>query len=741
LINSGTISPGTASTTGTLSISGNLTNTGIIQTKIAGTATGQYDTLAVTGNVTLGGTLNASTINGYAPANLDFASFLTATGTASGTFATVTAPGGFAVGYNLAANEAARLIYSAGSKTFTNAAGGLNWDNVGNWTGSALPAASDDVLLSSGYAVSHSSGSDTIGSLTINSGNSLAVSGGLLSVTRNTTVGGSLTTSGGTLNLNGGLANTGTLGVSAGTLNLAGNYTPANLGTLVGTGGAARLTGTLTNAGSTLTLSNTTGNLDIVGTVTGGTLATASGSTAKYLSSSGTLDGVTLAGNLQVSPNGNLTIRNGLTLSNGRVTLGDAVTSGAGVNMYWDGTQTIGGNGEILLNAPGGASLVASYHATGSNTLTLDSGVAVRSIAPVYNLVGSFDSRDNLINRGTISAQGASTALNVMPGATLANTGTLMATAGRLSFSGMASNAGIIQVVAGANIGSDNVSLTNGTTGIIKGSGNFSTGPWPTFGTLINSGTISPGTASTTGTLSISGNLTNTGIIQTKIAGTAAGQYDVLSVTGNVTLGGTLNSAIGNGLVLEGNRLNVITASALNGSFSTVTLTGNGAYSIASKATAFAITSTVVSTPTTASPSVTNEIATITQSITQSSAATASQNTLSLVAANPVVNVTGAVALVATAPSSNANTSGTASSSATSSLTDSTSANTTSVVKTATTAGSSETPSSEKKEEKSAAKPVAQAVVVANTTVQKPADQVVQVEKPKGSLLICKAGG
>ena len=571
LTNSGTISPGTATTTGTLNIAGNLINNGTIQTKVGGTPTGQYDVLAVSGNATLGGTLSASTINSYLPTNLDFVPFLTTGGTSSGTFATVNKPSGFSVGYNLAANEAARLIYSAGAKTFTNAAGGLNWDNAGNWTGITLPSTTDDVLLNAGYAVNHGTGNDTIGALTINSGNALSVSGGSLSVTRNTTVGGTLTTSGGTLNLNGGLANTGTLAVSAGTLNLAGTYTPANLGNLVGTGGATRLTGTLTNAGSTLTLNNTTGNIDIVGTVTGGTLATASGSTSKYLSTSGTLDGVTLAGNLQVNPNGNMTIRNGLTLSNGKVYLGDGVTNAAS-GMNWDGTQTIGGSGEIILNSPGGPNLTSSWHATGGWTLTVGSGVTVRAATPGWFVVGSYGSTpDSIINNGTLSADSAGSTLFIATPGTLTNNGTLRATAGGVQFHNL-TNSGVIQIDAGSSIGTYDTTFTNGASGIIKGSGSFFIGDFPSTGILTNSGTISPGTATTTGTLNIAGNLINNGTIQTKVGGTPTGQYDVLAVSGNATLGGTLSASTINSYLPTGQSFDVITAASISGSFSTSTV-------------------------------------------------------------------------------------------------------------------------------------------------------------------------
>ncbi|MEI8164192.1 MAG: hypothetical protein WCI19_13735, partial [Betaproteobacteria bacterium] len=59
---------------------------------------------------------------------------------------------------------------------------------------------------------------------------------------------------------------------------------------------------------------------------------------------------------------------------------------------------------------------------------------------------------------------------------------------------------------------------------------------------------------------------------------------------------------------------------------------------------------------------------------------------------------------------------------------------------TSSPATGSESKPTEKQEDKPVAKPVVTTVVIGNTTVQKPAEQVVQIERPKGRLLVCKAG-
>ena len=187
------------------------------------------------------------------------------------TFNSTTAPAGFSVGYNLATGEAARIVFggTAGTDVFTNASGGLDWSVPGNWSMGALPSASDTALISTGsgisYAVTHSTGTDNIAVLTINSGNSLDVSGGSLAVSGVTTVGGGLTVSGtgaATLigSLNAGL--TGAIAVSGGSLNL-GAASTVNALNLTG--------GTVQGAGSlqvTTQFSQTGGSIAMSGPVT-----------------------------------------------------------------------------------------------------------------------------------------------------------------------------------------------------------------------------------------------------------------------------------------------------------------------------------------------------------------------------------------------------------------------------------------------------------------------------------------
>jgi fibronectin-binding autotransporter adhesin len=279
LANTGTISPGVgAGNTATLSIVGILDLAGgQLNIELGGTGAGQFDKLAVSGDVLMGGTLNATQLGGFTPANGDFLPYLTMTGTASGTFASSTLPANFDPGYNLAANEASRLIYSTtGTKTFLNTASDLNWANPTNWSGGALPGAGHSALISAGFAVLHPSGNDTIAALTVNASNSLNISGGSLTVSGATTVDGAMSVSGGTLVLNG-TSSVQTLGMTSGALNGSGNVSIANgfnySGGTVGLSGALDIshTGNLSlPAMTSLTslLANATGHLILTGNIT-----------------------------------------------------------------------------------------------------------------------------------------------------------------------------------------------------------------------------------------------------------------------------------------------------------------------------------------------------------------------------------------------------------------------------------------------------------------------------------------
>ena len=151
--NSGTVSPGTATTAGRIAITGSFTQTaaGAFTAKLGGTTNPgtDYDQLAVSGSAALAGAISVSLFNGYTPAAgdviadvIDFASktgdFTTQNGFALGGGLTLVEqfdPASSPVRLNLAVHAAATatVIYAAGSGP-----GGLPQVNVYNADGSLL---------------------------------------------------------------------------------------------------------------------------------------------------------------------------------------------------------------------------------------------------------------------------------------------------------------------------------------------------------------------------------------------------------------------------------------------------------------------------------------------------------------------------------------------------------------------------------------------------------------------------
>ncbi len=103
IINDGDIAPGASAGELTLDVGAlSFGSTGSFTAELGGlTAGAEYDQLAVLGNVTLDGTLNASLINGYAPAVGDCFDVLITNGTLTGTFSTVNLPAGPGEGFSI----------------------------------------------------------------------------------------------------------------------------------------------------------------------------------------------------------------------------------------------------------------------------------------------------------------------------------------------------------------------------------------------------------------------------------------------------------------------------------------------------------------------------------------------------------------------------------------------------------------------------------------------------------------
>ncbi len=97
LDNYGNVKPGTPTTVGTITVtgtytSGSLSSSSIVTIKIAGSSTGQFDQLNVTGAATLDGTFNGSFLGGYVPPSGTTTWPVITYASHTGTFATVNPP-------------------------------------------------------------------------------------------------------------------------------------------------------------------------------------------------------------------------------------------------------------------------------------------------------------------------------------------------------------------------------------------------------------------------------------------------------------------------------------------------------------------------------------------------------------------------------------------------------------------------------------------------------------------------
>jgi hypothetical protein len=217
---------------------------------------------------------------------------------------------------------------------------------------------------------------------------------------------------------------------------LGGNFTLPSGHTfdLLG-GGAIVQTGSLNNAGNTVTI-DTSGGKGIYylngGTINGGTIAGPAGST---LDGSAHLVGTTL--NIDLNPAGGngpgygiITVDGGLTLD-GTLQLTGAGSSAFGSRMVFDSTGTLSGTGTVVFNYTANGPLqnliqLPAINVDGTTQLTVGSGITVRGN---YGLIGGAYSTagiDTIVNQGTISADVASSTLTVTP-KVFTNLGTLQA--------------------------------------------------------------------------------------------------------------------------------------------------------------------------------------------------------------------------------------------------------------------------------------------------------------------------
>lgn len=225
-------------------------------------------------------------------------------------------------------------------------------------------------------------------------------------------------TTGGTLALNS-LPLSG-VSVTNGTLEIAGFTTPstAQLSSVAFAAATLRIVAALDNAGGTLTVggNNPIQRLDLSdGRVTGGTVIATGASVTSF---NGTLEALAFRGGLDLSAeNASITFRDGVALSNAAGT-GKAAVKLSGSNAYLNilGGQTLD-NAVITMGGSGNYYSTIQLYDTGvsGQTLTFGGGLRLQLGSGVGRLIGTYDDTSVIVNKGTIIGAVSGT-LNVVLG-------------------------------------------------------------------------------------------------------------------------------------------------------------------------------------------------------------------------------------------------------------------------------------------------------------------------------------
>ncbi|HND60224.1 MAG TPA: PEP-CTERM sorting domain-containing protein [Opitutaceae bacterium] len=223
-----------------------------------------------------------------------------------------------------------------------------------------------------------------------------------------------------------------------------GTNTSANLGNVqLATSGRALLTGTINNASSTLP-TPTGGRFELVGgTISGGTV---SPSSLLFTSNGGYLNGVSLTGNLDLSPTSAYVYFQG-----GTNFTGTTATIGSSAFVYWQQTGTLTGKAITIASSAG-------FYLSGANSsLTLDSATTATGYLNFYS-DGSVNT--SFTNQGNLTHTGGSASIYA---SNITNAGTITATSGTLYFGYPSAS------YSGTNSGSL-VADGSGTTVYVRGS-------------------------------------------------------------------------------------------------------------------------------------------------------------------------------------------------------------------------------------------------------------------------------
>jgi autotransporter-associated beta strand protein len=381
-----------------------------------------------------------------------------------------------------------------------------------------------------------------------------------------------------------------TIGSLTGTGNVAlGNatLTTGNDNTSTTFGGAIGGTGTLVKIGTgTFTFAGTEGNtytgtttvdagtlvLDVTGTAAiAGPLVVGDGSggsdadVVKLLADNQLVGGF----NVTVASSGLFNV-NGFSQAIGSLSgSGDVALGSGSLTTGSDGTSTIfsgvisGTGGALTKVGTGTLTLSGASANTDTGTTTVSAGTLL-----LAKTAGQSAVPGPLVVSGTVQ---------LLANNQLDNAAVVTVNAGGvLDLNGHSDTTGAITVSGQMLLGSGGNTLT--ATGVTLSGGSLS-GTGTVNANLTNGGLLNPGGTGAVGTLTVGGGYTQTsaGALAIDVAGSAAGQFDVLAVSGAATLDGTLQVSRLNGFLPNlGTSFPIVTFGSGTGTFASATGLGMG---------------------------------------------------------------------------------------------------------------------------------------------------------------------
>ncbi|MGG5210327.1 T9SS type A sorting domain-containing protein [Chryseobacterium sp. MIQD13] len=371
------------------------------------------------------------------------------------------------------------------------------WESTSTWVGGVVPSCANGAILSGHTVTVSSSTTATPNNVIINSGGTLSVTGGSITV--------------GCVNKNNYVNNSGTLSVSGGSLVVNGNINNVSGSTFAQTGGNINVDGNDAGATATSVASGTnivniaTGNV----TLTGGTMTVvdphAANSTASYAFSysGGTAIDNTVGWTLKFG-DGSSTDAGGTTATASAA--GGFIWNNAGSKIYFD---------NVIIDGASGTNRYVSNSSTtiGINTLTINANGEFRMPTSGISIAGNFT-----------------------------NNGTFTHTASTLSFQNFKNSTAAAsttpQAVSGTGVFRNNIVTASSTANFNSVVINNSSSTGVTFANA-NSLLSGANTGTVSGTLTMTTGFVNTGA-NTFILGVSATSNGTLSYTaGGFSTGST----------------------------------------------------------------------------------------------------------------------------------------------------------------------------------------------------------